>query len=161
MKITEIYQENLGQFAELLAEIEAGDHFDKSNPEHVEWLKQKIAVRYFEGTHFYGLFLEDGTPVALAGLLINESLFGPNSSELKDIGTYKEFRRQGYASELLKYCEQVSQENNVYCMFMCTYAREYDTIAFYGKNGFVPVAHIPDVHGPDDEGNLYMRKRLV
>ena len=159
--ITEIYQEQMGQFFELLGEIEAGDYFDPQNPEHVDWLKQKIAVRFFEGTHFYGLFQENGTPVAVAGLLINEGLFGPNSSELKDIGTFKEFRRQGFASELLQYCEQVSRENNVYSMYMFTYAGSYETIAFYGKNGFAPVACIPDKHGPKAEGEICMRKRLI
>jgi len=159
--IKEIYQEHFGQFADLLAEIEVGKHFDSKNQEHIEWLKQKIAVRFFEGTHFYGMFLEDGTPVALAGLLINECLFGPNNSELKDIGTFEQFRRKGYGSQLLAHCEQVSRDNNVYCMYMCTYVKEYYNIAFYGKNGFVPVACLPDIHGPDDEGQVYMRKRLM
>lgn len=158
--IHEVHQEDFGQFFDLMAEIEVGDHFEFDNPEHIDWLRQKIAVRYFEGTRFYGLFLDDGTPVSLAGLLINESLFEPNNSELKDIGTYRQFRKQGYGSQLLAYCEEISKDNNVYCMYMCTYAREYNNIAFYGKNGFVPVANLPDIHGAGDEGQVYMRKRL-
>ena len=35
---------------------------------------------------------------------------------------------------------------------------EYDVIAFYGKNGFIPVGILPDVYGPKNEGMLYMRK---
>jgi hypothetical protein len=33
-------------------------------------------------------------------------------------------------------------------------------IAFYGKNGMTPVATLPDVHGPGDEGMVYIRKVL-
>ena len=31
---------------------------------------------------------------------------------------------------------------------------------FDGKNGFVPVATLPDVHGPGSPGNVFMRKLL-
>ncbi|CAH1056056.1 hypothetical protein PAECIP111894_02209 [Paenibacillus pseudetheri] len=43
---------------------------------------------------------------------------------------------------------------------MLTYAEVYDVIAFYGKNGFVPVGTIPDVFGPGAEGNTILRKIL-
>jgi hypothetical protein len=45
-------------------------------------------------------------------------------------------------------------------MLMMTYAADYDVIAFYGKNGFIPVATIPDVFGPKAEGNAVLRKVL-
>jgi len=158
--IKEVLIEDINKFYDLMAEIEVGNHFDFDNPKHVDWLKRKINVRFSEGTRFYAFYLEDGTPVGIAGLLINESLFCPNNSELKDIGIYPQFRRKGYGSELLKYTEELSRKASVYCMYMYTYAAEWQTIAYYGKNGFVPIANLPDVHGPGNEGHIYLRKVL-
>ena len=53
-----------------------------------------------------------------------------------------------------------ANELDIYCMYLSTYAKKYEAIAFYGKNRFVPVATLPDVHDPNDEGNVYMRKIL-
>ena len=54
-----------------------------------------------------------------------------------------------------------AKEKGVYCLYMSTYAKDSGVIHFYGKNGFVPVATLPDVHGPKEEGLVIMRKRLA
>ncbi|WP_449603560.1 hypothetical protein [Paenibacillus sp. Marseille-Q9583] len=61
---------------------------------------------------------------------------------------------------LLQHVEEVVKSRGAYCLLMLTYAEDYDVIAFYGKNGFVPVATIPDVFGPGAEGNTILRKIL-
>jgi hypothetical protein len=43
-------------------------------------------------------------------------------------------------------------------MYVSTYAKDKEAISFYLQNGFVRVATLPDVHGPGDDGNVYMRK---
>ena len=47
-----------------------------------------------------------------------------------------------------------------YCLYVTTYAGNKDSMTFCIHLGFVPVASHPDVHGPDDEGNVYLRKIL-
>jgi GNAT superfamily N-acetyltransferase len=149
-------------FYKLVAQVEAGEHFNFTNPRHDEWLKRRVNGHFCRGTRFFAFFQEDGRPVGFAGLLTNEPLdstvdFG-RWTELLEIGVLPEFRRQGYGKMLLEYAERLSQEVGAYCMYITTYARDHANIAFYGRNGFVPVATLPDVNGPGDDGNLYMRK---
>ena len=162
--IKEILENDFGIFFNLIAEVECGNHFDFSNQKHIQWLKRRIAVHFFRGTNFFCYYLEDGTPVGFAAVLIDKGpegvcCFG-NKAELLDIAIFPEFREKGYGSDLLVYTEEYSRQQGVYCMYMSTYAKDYRVISFYGKNGFIPVATLPDVHGPDDEGMLYMRKIL-
>ncbi len=150
------------QFYDLMAEVECGSHFDFGNPRHDEWLRRRISRHYYRGVKFFGYYLEDDKPVGFAGLLAEEKLEGVacfgQMTELLDIGIFPEYRGKGYGKELLKYAEDYSREFGAYCMYMATYARSRETIAFYGSHGFVPVATLPDVHGPGDEGTVHMRK---
>jgi len=151
-------------FFKLIAEAECGKHFDINNSNHIAWMKNRINVHFLRGVKFFAYFMKDGTPVGFAALLIEEGLEGVScssqKSELLDIAIFPDFRGKGYGSELLNYTEEHSRQSMVYCMYISTYAKKYDVIAFYGKNGFVPVATLPDVHGPNDEGLVYMRKIL-
>jgi len=160
--IKEIQEDEFAPFFELMAEVECGKHFDFNNRNHIKWLKKRISIHFFQGTKFFGYFTEDNSPMGFAALLIDEgpegvSCFG-QKCELLDIGVIPQHRGKGIGSELLKYVEEYAEKLGVYCMYMSTYARDYDVIAFYGKNGFVPVATLPDVHGPNDEGIVFMRK---
>jgi|GEM_PF-502950 len=157
-------REFIAKFYNLMAEVECGSHFDSDNPLHHEWLKKRISRYYYRGTKFLAYYLDDDTPVGFAGLLVEEPLdkveiFG-KMTELLDIGVFPSFRGKGYGNKLLKYVEDFSFNYGAYCIYTATYAKSYDLIAFYGKNGFVPVATLPDTHGPGDEGNVYMRKIL-
>jgi GNAT superfamily N-acetyltransferase len=150
-------------FYRLAAEVECGNHFDFSNPRHEAWLRRKNARYEFCGARFFGLFLKNGTPVGYAVLLIEEFLENVNNvfgqkTELPAIGIIDGFRGKGYGKQLLDYAEDISRKSGAYTMYISTYARDYEVIAFYGRNGYAPVATLPDVHGPGDEGQVLMRK---
>jgi len=147
-------------FFDLMGEVEMGRHFELDNPGHVAWLNKKIDSYYALGARFFGLSLDDGTPVGFATLLVNEKLFCANNAELLDIGVYPEYRRQDYGSQLLKHAEQLAVKADVYCLFARTYAADRAAISFYGHNGYAPVAVMPDLNGPGDEGEIFIRKLL-
>jgi ribosomal protein S18 acetylase RimI-like enzyme len=151
-------------FYRLAAEVECGNHFDFSNPQHDRWLRRQIDIYYYRGAKFFALFLEDGAPAGYGALLIEEPLenaaHSGQRSELLEIGVLNEFRGQGYGTLLLDHAEELSRMKKVYCMYMKTWAKDYAVIAFYGRCGYVPVATLPDVNGPGDEGDIYMRKIL-
>jgi GNAT superfamily N-acetyltransferase len=161
--ILDINMEELFEhFYKLVAQVEAGEHFDFHNPQHVAWLRRKVNSHFCRGARFFAYFLEDKTPVGFAGLLTNEPLddtvdFG-RWTELLEIGVLAEYRRRGYGKMLLEYAEALSRKTGAYCMYIVTYAREHGNIAFYGRRGYIPVATLPDVNGPGDDGNVYMRK---
>ncbi len=151
-------------FAEF-AEVECGRHFDPSMPQHVEWVRKRIAIHCLRGCRFYVHFSEDATPTGFAAVLIDTGLDGDNCfghmAELLDIIVRDRHRGNGYGRALLDHAESKARAAGAYCLYAETYAGSDDAMAFYISRGFVPVAMHPDVHGPDDEGNVYLRKILV
>jgi GNAT superfamily N-acetyltransferase len=164
--IRDITMEEVFQhFYKIAAEVECGNHFDFSNPHHEEYLRRKYTRFEFCGDRFLGTFLKDGTPVGYAILEVEEGLENKDNvfagkTELLSIGIITEFQGKGYGKQLLEYAEEISRKTGAYTMYISTYAKDHEVIAFYGKNGYVPVATLPDVHGPGDEGMVYMRKIL-
>ena len=145
-----------------MAEIECGHFFDRTNPEHIEWLQNKILKRYGAGSRFYALYADDGTPLGIAGLQVETSLHSEwASGELVDIGIFPEHRGRGHGSALLRFIEEQARQENCYCLYIHTYAGDCRVIAFYGKNGYAPVATLPDTNGPGNEGTVWMRKVLT
>lgn len=152
-------------FFDLLAEVECGNHFDFKSQKHHEWLKKRISVNFYRGMKFFGYFSKEDVPIGFAAILIDDGpegvcCFG-HSGELMDIAVFPKYRGDGIGSKLLVYVENYCRDKKVSCLYMTTYAKDYKVISFYGKNGFVPVATLPDVHGPNDEGKVFMRKILL
>ena len=158
-KISE--DEVLSTFLSLVAEVECGDHFNITDPEHVEYIKRKINRYTNMGAEFYGYFSEDKQPIGFITLMENEHLAHLNDCEILEVGVMSDSRNRGYGSALLKYSEGIARKRNVYRIYVTTYAGDDRAIHFYGKNGYVPVAVIPDTNGPNDEGDIIMRKILV
>jgi GNAT superfamily N-acetyltransferase len=151
-------------FNNLVALVEAGNHFSHSNPQHVTWLKKRISRHFYAGVRFFAAFEENDRPIGFAGVLVPERLEGVpfgRSTELLLIGVQEEYRGQGYGKMLLEHAEKLSRESGAYCMYIATYARDSRNIAFYGHHGYIPVATLPDVNGPGDDGNVYMRKIIA
>ncbi len=53
---------------------------------------------------------------------------------------------------LVRHGLDVSRELGLYCCYVATYAGDAGTVGFCLHCGFVPIATLPDVHGPGDEG---------
>lgn len=161
MEIREVLQNEISIFYELMGEVEYS-LFKMGNKKHLEWLEKRIDRLYYSGAKFFGGFDETGSTVGIITILIDEAPEGINdgfnSCEVIEMGVIKGIRNKGYGSQMLKHAEKYAKEKSVYCMYMHTYAGDYDVIAFYGKNGFVPVGMLPDVYGPKNEGMIYMRK---
>jgi GNAT superfamily N-acetyltransferase len=149
-------------FFGLMAELECGHHFKPEDPEHVDWVRQRISLRFAQGATFHAYLLPDGTPIGLIAVLLDQ---GPGAFrgrlEILDFGFLPGYRGQGYGTELLLHIEHLATEVRAVSLYASTYAREHRVIAFYGRHGLVPVATLPDVHSPGDEGMVYMRKKLA
>ena len=159
-EIRELEKIELESFYPLLAEIECGNHFAIENSEHVTWLKHKINTRIACGTRFYGMFSESGESIGIIGVQIESKLFCASSAEVVDIGIVTTHRRSGLGSVLMNHAIEVAREAGAHAIFARTYAADTETIAFYGRNLFYPVAIIPDTNGPNDEGDIVMRRLL-
>lgn len=162
--IKEIREEEIESFLDLLAEIEHVK-LDRRIPEHDQWIRNRVHLYYRRGALFFSY--QENEPEKPSGIVVVLHERGPAGidalgarAEVLAIGVTKNVRRNGIGSILLKHAEAVVKERGATCLMMMTYAEDYDVIAFYGKNGFVPVATIPDVFGPKLEGTVILRKRL-
>jgi GNAT superfamily N-acetyltransferase len=163
--IREISKEEVVEhFFELLGELECGRHIDCKNPRHAAWLEKLISQRIAIGVRFLGYFVEDDTPAGLIAIKFDEGpdglARGWGKCEILDLGFHPEHRGKGYGTKLMSHVEGLARDVGVRSLYVSTYARERQAITFYGKCGLVPVATLPDVHGPDGEGMVYMRKVL-
>jgi ribosomal protein S18 acetylase RimI-like enzyme len=154
-------QEEIAPFLAILGHAEF-DTFNILNTEHHAWLQQKIAQLLFCQTRFFGIYTADHIEAGIASVRIEQRPPGIcnnwHSAEIMQIGVASELKHQGYGTQLLQYIE--TQLDSVYCLYLHTYPADYDVIAFYGKNGFMPVGLVPDFYGPALEGKLYLRKVL-
>jgi GNAT superfamily N-acetyltransferase len=157
-------QEFAQEFFADFADLECGRHFDPGKPQHVEWVRRRIAIHYFRGGRFFGHFLDDDTPTGFAAVLIDPGLDGKNCfghmAQLLDIVVREERRGNGYGRALLDRAESEARATGAYCLYVATYAGSDDSMTFYIHHGFVPVAMHPDVHGPGDDGEVHLRKIL-
>ncbi|MFH0777438.1 MAG: GNAT family N-acetyltransferase [Candidatus Eisenbacteria bacterium] len=163
--IREITEDEItGSFFALVAEVECGDRFEFANEKHREWLLRRIGQRVSQGARFFGCYAQDGKPVGFYVLVIEDGPEGVpylgQKAEITDIAVFPEFRSRGYGTRLLRHAERIAKKSGVYCLYVGTYAGAARAISFYVRNGLVPVATMPDVHGPHAEGNVYLRKLL-
>ena len=162
MKVEKISLKELDPVMDLIlfAELES---LSMDNEEDEAWIRNRMARLDAAGAEFYGAFDKD-TLIGFATILVEDrpkgACSGYGACELLQIGIRNEFRNLGYGSGMLSYIEQELRKRKVYSIYLHTYAEDYDVIAFYGKNGYIPRGVIPDVYGPDLEGMLYVSKTL-
>lgn len=159
--IREVFESEIEPFLGLLAEAEAGTHYDKGNPAHVSWLMEKVHRHYGRGVRFFGLF-EGARAVGVIGLLVETHLqHNWGLGYITDLAVDSDSRRRGYGSRLMEFVDEEARRMNCYCVYVDTYAADVRNVAFYTRNGYVPVAVLPDANGPGDEGQVWLRKLMV
>ena len=100
----------VAEFFDLMGEVECGDRFDPTSPSHVQWLKDRIHLRFAAGARFFAIYLDDGTPVGFTAVVADPKLEGVpylgQYSEVVAIGVAAKHRRRGHGSRLLEYSER-------------------------------------------------------
>jgi GNAT superfamily N-acetyltransferase len=151
------------EFFDLMAEVECGEHFDPGRADHVQWLHDRIALRFACGARFFASYL-DSAPLGFTAVQVEPAMAGVSFtgqySEIVAIGVRREHRRRGHGSRLIEHSTRFAREQGAYCLYVTTYAGAHDVIAFYERNGFGAVATLPDVHGPRAMGRVYLRRLL-
>lgn len=162
MRIEKIILKELDSIMDLIlyAELET---LTMENEEDEAWIRRKMSRLEASGAEFYGAFEKDNM-IGFATILVEDrpegACRGYGACELLQIGIRHEYRNHGYGSSMLSHIESELRTRKVYSIYLHTYAEDYDVIAFYGKNGYIPRGVVPDVYGPDLEGMLYLSKTL-
>ena len=165
MMINEIQEDDFARhFLAAFADLECGSKYDTRNPQHVRWVRRRLAIHCFRGARFYACYAAEQVPVGFVSILIDKGLEGVRCfgqwTEILDLLVLEGYRGKGYGKALLEQAEKASVEAGACCMYVHTYAGNRAAMTFYIKHGFVPVAMLPDVNGHDDEGDVYLRKIL-
>lgn len=133
--------------------------------EHQQWLMTKIQRQLFCGAQFFGARDQAGTPAGAISVWLetrpSDLCGGWQSAEIQQVAVSPQQQRHGLGSQLLRTVEHWLAGQNVYCLYLATYPADFDVIAFYGKNGYLPSGCLPDVYGPSLEGKLFLRKVLT
>jgi len=144
-------------FADLIAETELGSHYRPDDPSHRSWVVHAVNRYFAAGGLFIAAFENGGHAVGYAVLLVDDKPGFRCKGEIVSLGVLPEYRRQGIGTALVRHCLDVSRELGLYCCYVATYAGDARAVGFYLHCGLVPVATLPDVHGPGDEGQVYLR----
>ena len=147
-------------FLPLMAEVEAGSWFDRTNAVHFDWLQQRISRRVGSGGQFYALYSPGQRPVGFYCLLIEVHPVFPGHAEILDIGIFEECRRQGHGKRLVEDAARRAAAAGACCIYVSTYAGDSEAIAFYTRVGFRSVTELPGLNGPDDRGQMLMMMEL-
>jgi ribosomal protein S18 acetylase RimI-like enzyme len=151
-------------FLPLIAELECGTHYDRTNAQHVAWLRRRIATLYAASAHAICLYGNEGEPVGFLFLqhdpgLENVRCFGRKGTIVM-FGLFAPYRSQGLGVQLLREAERSLIERGGEFLYVDTYAANSGAIRFYVRNGFIPVAYHPGENGRGDHGQVYLYKEL-
>lgn len=162
MRIEKISLKDLDPVMDLIlfAELET---LTMDNEEDEAWILNRMSRLEASGAEFYGVYDKDKM-IGFGTIRVEDRPMGAcngyGACELLQIGIRNEYRNHGYGSQLLSHIEQVMRKRKIYSVYLHTYAEDYEVIAFYGKNGYIPRGVIPDVYVPNLEGMLYLSKTL-
>ncbi|MDP2871982.1 MAG: GNAT family N-acetyltransferase [Bacillota bacterium] len=159
-EIRELTEPQAAVLLDVVGEAEMGGFYDRADEAHRSWVNATIHRYFVRGARFFAAFGLDDEPLAYAALLVDDAPGFRCKGELISFGTCAGHRRKGIGSKLIDHITGICQDLGLYCIVTSTYAGDARAVAFYGRNGFCPVALLPGVHGPRDEGQLYLRKLL-
>jgi ribosomal protein S18 acetylase RimI-like enzyme len=155
----------LQDFLPLIVELECGDHYDSTNPQHATWIRARIAALYVNGAKAICLYSEEDKPVGLLLLIHDPGLMGVRCFGKKGtiamFGLMPEYRSKGIGATLLREAETCLRRNGGDCLYVDTYAGSPRAIRYYIREGFIPVAYHPGVYGIGDLGQVYLYKEMT
>jgi len=158
-------QQFFADFLPLIAELECGQHYDEYNPQHVDWLKRRVATIYASGGTAICLYSDEGSPLGFLLLMHDPGLDGVRcfgkKATIMMFGLFSQYRSQGKGILLLEEAQRLVVQNGGECIYVDTYAANAGAIRYYSKNGFIPVAYHPGENGRGDHGQVYMYKDLA
>ena len=157
------YQNFFKDFYKLIIELECGNHFDKNEKQHEEWLSRRIKY-LFEFGNAICLYTDSNKPIGFIFLefdkgLKNVNCFGKKAT-IKMFGLFSEYRSNNIGKQLLDESEKYLRSEGCECLYVDTYAENSGAIRYYSKNGFIPISYHPGENGINDKGQVYLYKVL-
>jgi ribosomal protein S18 acetylase RimI-like enzyme len=151
-------------FLPIVIDLWCGDKYNPENNKHVEWIRHSIHARFIDFGVALCAYTDDNEPIGYIWYkhdtgLEGERFSGKNASIIQ-FGLYDQFQRQGIGTKLLDEACKSIKSNGGECLYTDTYAGNDDSMVFYIKRKFIPVALHPGEDGINDYGQVYLYKVL-
>lgn len=154
----------VGDFFPLIVGLWYGDKYDAANSQHVAWAKKRIHITYESFSTALCAYTDEDEPIGFFWYKHDTGLegvsFSGKDAHIISCELIEKFQRQGIGTILLEEACKRIKENGGECLYTDTYTANWDSMVFYIKRGFVPVALLPGLNGINDEGQVFMYKKL-
>ena len=165
MTIIECNEEKfVRDFFPLIVELWYGNKYNLQNNQHIEHVKRKIHVTFEDFSTALCAYTDNNEPIGFFwykhDLGLENVRFCGKYAHIISCGLFEKFQRQGIGTVLLNAVCNSIKERGAECLYTDTYAGMHDALAFYVKSGFIPVALLPGVHGLEDDGQVYLYKKV-
>lgn len=149
-----------------ICDVQCGNLYDASNPQHVKWLKKLLETLYFRGGEALCLYSDENEPIGFIYLLHDKGLenvacFGAKAT-IAMFEVKEKHRSMGYGKMLCQEAEKYLRKRGAACLYTDTPDDPEDrrALTFYIRNGFTPVGLHPCENGKDDMAQVYLFKYL-
>ena len=166
MKIIECNEKQFTtDFFDIIVDLWYADKYNPNNPQHAEHVKRRIHVTFEDFSTALCAYTDKNEPIGYFWYKHDTGLenvsFDGKYAHIISCGLHEKFQRQGIGTKILdEVCKRV-KASGVKCIYTDTYAENDDSMMFYIKRGFVPVALLPGLNGVvRDKGQVFMYKKL-
>jgi len=165
MKMVECNENQFANdFFPLIIDLWYADKYNPQNYQHVEWAKRKIHVTFEDFSIALCAYTDDNKPIGFFWYKHDTGLDGVRFcgkvAHIISCGLFDEFQNQGIGTILLdEVCKRI-KSNGGECLYTDTYTANDDAMMFYIKRSFIPVALLPGFNGLDDDGQVFMYRKL-
>ncbi|MCL2407010.1 MAG: GNAT family N-acetyltransferase [Defluviitaleaceae bacterium] len=163
-----IIEQNKNQFVNdfftLIVGLWYGNKYNAQNKQHTEHVQRKIHVTFEDFSTALCAYTDEGEPIGFFWYKHDIGLegvrFSGKDAHIISCELYEKYQRQGIGTLLLdEVCSRV-KANGGECLYTDTYTNNDESMIFYIKRGFIPVALLPGLNGINDDGQVFMYKRL-
>jgi len=165
MKILECSEKRfVDDFFPIIVDLWYSDKYNPKNTQHVEWVKRKIHVTYEDFSVALCAYTDDDKPIGFFWYKHDTGLEGVGfcgkAAHIISCGLFDEYQRKGIGTILLdEVCKKV-KANGGECLYTDTYTANDDSMMFYIKRKFIPTALLPGLNGLNDDGQIFMYRKL-
>jgi ribosomal protein S18 acetylase RimI-like enzyme len=151
-------------FLPMIIDLWCGDKFIPNNSQHVEWLNKKIHASFEDFGTALCVYTDDGEAIGFLWYKHDSGMqgvsFSGKDAHIIQMGLYEKFQRQGIGTKLLEEACANIRANGGECLYTDTYAANWDSMVFYIKRSFIPVALLPGLDGMNSMGQVFLYRIL-
>ena len=165
MEIVEIPEtEFRSDFMPMIIDLWCGDKYNPQNKQHAEWLDRKIHASFVNFGTALCAYTDDHEPIGYLwythDIGMEDVSFLGKDAHIVQLALHERFQRQGIGTKLLdEACKRIKVAGGE-CLYTDTYAANDDSMIFYIKRKFIPIAYHPGEDGVNDLGQVYLYKVL-